>query len=75
MSQCVSECRRAAEQTAGLVHRAAGIGTEVTEGYTETEYVYLTHHVTCLLLVDLFMLIPSVKGVQVRTCRPVKREM
>ncbi len=44
MSECLSECRRAAEQTAGLVYRAAGVGNEVPEGYTETEYdVHLRH--------------------------------
>lgn len=50
VSHCLSECRGAAEQAAGLVHRAAGTGNEVPEGYTKTEYdVYL--HIICSHLV------------------------
>lgn len=39
MSECVLGSRRAAEKGAGLVHRAAGAGSEVPEGHTEAELV------------------------------------
>lgn len=39
VSECVLESRRAAEQGAGLVHRAAGTGTEVPEGDAKAESV------------------------------------
>lgn len=45
MSNCgfVSEPRRAAEQGAELVHRAAGAGNKVPEGNAKTELVLLFH--------------------------------
>lgn len=39
MSECILGSRRAAEKGAGLVHRAAGAGPEVSEGHTEAELV------------------------------------
>lgn len=62
---CLSECWRAAKKRAGLVHRAAGIGNDVSEGHAKAELVGCSCYTRSIRLIYIvYMLNTYIKGKQ-----------